>query len=98
MLGLYRTCYILIGMLLSFSYITFAQVLPADNSSIKLRHPVELSADDLAFVRSLPILHVSAYRHLPPMSFYNQCSGQPKVDTLFLQFSYSTGLISPLAV
>ena len=26
------------------------------------------------------------------------CSGQPKVDTLFLQFSYSTGLTSPLAV
>lgn len=76
MLGLYRTCYILIAMLLSFSYITFAQVLPADNSSIKLRHPVELSADDLAFVRSLPILHVSAYRHLPPMSFYNQLSGK----------------------
>lgn len=76
MLRLYRTCYILIGMLLSFSYITFAQVLPADNSSIKLRHPVELSADDLAFVRSLPILHVSAYRHLPPMSFYDQLSGK----------------------
>ena len=29
---------------------------------------------------------------------FKTCSGQPKVDTLFLQFSYSTGLISPLAV
>nr|WP_286480937.1 nucleotidyl transferase AbiEii/AbiGii toxin family protein [Ignatzschineria indica] len=26
------------------------------------------------------------------------CSGQAKVDTLFLQFSYSTGLMSPLLV
>lgn len=26
------------------------------------------------------------------------CSGQAKVDTLFLQFSYSTGLMSPLVV
>ena len=39
---------------------------------------------------------VEAYRGNPFIEAL--CSGQPKVDTLFLQFSYSTGLTSPLAV
>lgn len=38
---------------------------------ISLRYPVEISAEERAFVQALPTLQVSPYQHIPPMSFYD---------------------------
>ena len=38
---------------------------------ISLRYPVEISAEERAFVQALPTLQVSPYQHIPPVSFYD---------------------------
>lgn len=75
MFRLGRYFYILI-VFLSVLCVAPAQALSLDKTNISLLHSVELNADDRAFVRSVPTLYVSAYRHLPPMSSYDPLSGE----------------------
>lgn len=56
--------------------IASAHALETYNTNVILLHSVELNADDLAFVRSIPTLQVSAYWHLPSMSSYDPLSGK----------------------
>lgn len=67
-----------------------------------LESPWELDSTDTNRSSVLPfvegIAKLTGNTDVFHANFYDACSGQPKVDTLFLQFSYSTGLTSPLAV
>lgn len=73
---LYRAICLLLVLAMSAISFASAGVLPPNDYSITLKKPVELSADDLAFVRSIATLQVSAYRHIPPMSFYDEATAQ----------------------
>lgn len=73
---LYRVVCFLLVLAISTSTAASVRVLPPSDHLITLNTPVELSADDLAYVRSIPTLQVSAYRHIPPMSFFDQDTGQ----------------------
>ncbi|HZJ92093.1 MAG TPA: GGDEF domain-containing protein [Thiopseudomonas sp.] len=73
---LYRVVCFLLVLAISASSAASVQQLPPNDHLITLHTPVELSADDLAYVRSIPTLQVSAYRHIPPMSFFDQATGQ----------------------
>lgn len=57
----------------------------------QIKHNMELKAKKIAWKIRLSTLRSALTKAI-------RCSGQAKVDTLFLQFSYSTGLIFPLAV
>ncbi|HKM36622.1 MAG TPA: GGDEF domain-containing protein [Thiopseudomonas sp.] len=74
--ALYRVVCFLLVLAISTISSASVRVLPSSDHLITLNAPVELSADDLAFVRSIPTLQVSAYRHIPPLSFLDEATGQ----------------------
>lgn len=68
----YRSFSILFALAMSAAFVFAVHASHSVDAKITLRHPVELSAENRAFVRSLPKLKVSAYQHIPPLSFYDQ--------------------------
>lgn len=68
----YRPFSILLALAMSAVFTFAVHARHSFDTNITLRHPIELSAEERAFVRSLPQLKVSAYQHIPPLSFYDQ--------------------------
>ena len=68
----YRTDRVLLTLFISVLSVCFAQASQTFNTHITLRHPVELSAEQQALVRSLPPLKIGTYQHWPPLAMYDQ--------------------------